>query len=196
MNRDKLILIMQKYQKYILIVLSITVIISCIIIYKNYSHNHDVNVNMTEMVGNTKINDQDIKKAIPNSTAADQKDIARLINNKQQYKADYSFYSADQKAGDDQAKVFSKDHNSKDVIKQTSRTDVPAAYNTPAATIYNNNYYAIQQQRKHDIKVGAVVIHDKAAAEISYRNRDIEYKVFVDQQGAAGGGVSYTVAKW
>ena len=63
-------------------------------------------------------------------------------------------------------------------------------------TVYNNTYYAVHQEKKHDIKAGVAVVDNKAAAVIMYRNREMSYSVYTDGHRATGAAVQYTICKW
>lgn len=63
-------------------------------------------------------------------------------------------------------------------------------------TVYNNTYYAVHQENKHDIKAGVAVVDDKAAAVVTYRNRELSYSVYTDGHKATGAAVQYTICKW
>ena len=63
-------------------------------------------------------------------------------------------------------------------------------------TVYNNTYYAVHQEKKHDIKAGVAVVDNKAAAVITCRNREMSYSVYTDGHRAAGAAVQYTICKW
>lgn len=63
-------------------------------------------------------------------------------------------------------------------------------------TVYNNTYYAVHQEKKHDIKAGVAVVDDKAAAVVTYRNRELSYSVYTDGHKATGAAVQYTICKW
>lgn len=63
-------------------------------------------------------------------------------------------------------------------------------------TVYNNTYYAVHQEKKHDIKAGVAVVDDKAAAIVTYRNRELSYSVYTDGHKATGAAVQYTICKW
>lgn len=63
-------------------------------------------------------------------------------------------------------------------------------------TVYNNTYYAVHQEKKHDIKAGVAVVDKKAAAVVTYRNREMSYSVYTDGHRATGAAVQYTICKW
>lgn len=109
--------------------------------------------------------------------------------------------------GDKIAEDFAAENHADYVIKE--KNDIPQiienkdksrAENKPEETkIYTNNYYAVSQEKKHDIKAGIAVIDDKANAVLTYRNRDVSYSLYTDgnkDKIIKGAAIQVTLAKW
>lgn len=63
--------------------------------------------------------------------------------------------------------------------------------------IIENNYYAINLNRKHSVEVGIKYVNKDVYAAASYRNRDVRYEVMYSPKTKKwGAGVMVTVAKW
>ena len=147
---------------------------------------------------------QALQEYFPNMSKADAKDTSRLIEHAQQQAPTYQYFTNTQQAADRQAQAYASRDKADKLIKTTTAVpviDSAAAKSKDngqhAAEVIQNNYYAIQQQRKHEVKAGAAVIDQKVYGELSYRNRDVEYSVYCDTSGQHyGAGVQYTIAKW
>lgn len=114
--------------------------------------------------------------------------------------------------GDKIAENFAAENHADYIVKE--KNDIPQiientepenkdksrAENKPEETkIYNNNYYAVSQEKKHDIKAGIAVIDNHADAVLTYRNRDISYSLYTDgnkDKIIKGAAVQVTIAKW
>lgn len=114
--------------------------------------------------------------------------------------------------GDKIAEDFEAENHADYIVKE--KNDIPQiieniepenkdksrAENKPEETkIYTNNYYAVSQEKKHDIKAGIAVIDDKANAVLTYRNRDVSYSLYTDgnqDKIIKGAAIQVTLAKW
>ena len=137
---------------------------------------------------------QTAEKKAENMTRSDVKDISHRIEYvERKEKPTTVFYADSQQEADKKAEMISKQENPKNVlVKETAKET-----ETEKAKIYQNNYYSINMNRKHDIKVGAAMIDDTAYISATYRNRDVSYTGFYSPEKKTGGaGVSVTVAKW
>ena len=125
----------------------------------------------------------------------DANDIARLANRSASNEKAYAHsITTDEAVADNQAKEIAKDSKADMVIKQTSE-DTKAS--NDKIQVSDNNYYVIQQTRKHSVSVGAADINNEAYATISYRNRDITYTGYYNPSTKdAGVGVSIQIASW
>lgn len=145
-----------------------------------------------------------LQEYFPNMSKSDAKDTSRLINHAQQQAPTHQYFTTTQQAADRQAQAYAARDKADKLIKTTTAVpviDSAAAKSKDngqhAAEVIQNNYYAIQQNRKHEIKAGAAVIDSKVYGELSYRNRDVEYSVYCDTSVQHyGAGIQYTVAKW
>ena len=103
---------------------------------------------------------------------------------------------------DHQAQSYAKQQKADKVVKTSVTKQMPDIQNpdgskTPGQQIVENDYYAINLNRKHDVKLGVAVIDSTAYIEASYRNREVECQIFYSpKKQAAGAGIKYTVAKW
>ena len=126
----------------------------------------------------------------------DANDIARLATRSASSEKPYAHsITTDVAVADTQAKEIAKDHKASMVIKQTSE-DKQAS--NDKIQVQDNNYYIIQQERKHAISVGPSVDVDshKVDAAISYRNRNVTYTVVTDGHSVDNVTVQYQVARW
>lgn len=145
-----------------------------------------------------------LQEYFPNMSKSDAKDTSRLINHAQQQAPTYQYFTNTQAAADRQAQAYASRDKADKLIKTTTEKQVIDSATADskdngqsAPQVIQNNYYAIQQQRKHEVKAGAAVIDQKVYGELSYRNRDIEYSVYCDTSGQHyGAGIQYTIAKW
>ena len=64
-------------------------------------------------------------------------------------------------------------------------------------SVIENDYYAINLERKHRVKAGAAMIDNDAYVTVDYQNRDVEYKAYYSPSAKkVGAGVEVTIAKW
>lgn len=113
------------------------------------------------------------------------------------------YVTATEQQGDDIARKTAEHERADYVVKQrdtapaiVAPTDDSKGNKGQQTTVYNNTYYAVHQEKKHDIKAGVAVVDDKAAAVVTYRNRELSYSVYTDGHKATGAAVQYTICKW
>ena len=109
------------------------------------------------------------------------------------------YVTATEQQGDDIARKTAEHERADYVVKQRDTAPAivaPTDDRGQQTTVYNNTYYAVHQEKKHDIKAGVAVVDDKAAAVVTYRNRELSYSVYTDGHKATGAAVQYTVCKW
>lgn len=114
------------------------------------------------------------------------------------------YVTATEQQGDDIAKQTAEHERAAYVVKQRDTAPAIVAPTDDGkgedkgqqTTVYNNTYYAVHQEKKHDIKAGVAVVDDKAAAVVTYRNRELSYSVYTDGHKATGAAVQYTICKW
>ena len=123
--------------------------------------------------------------------ADDAKDVSNLITKAVQSGPTAVFYTTTQKAADNEAQTLAKADKADYVLKQTTSTPVKSAEQI------QNNYYAIQQERKHRMAAGVTAIDGQAYATVSYTNDRLTYELHSkDMKGIDGASIMYTVKKW
>ena len=126
----------------------------------------------------------------------DASDIARLATRYASTEKAYAHsITTDEAVADNQAKEIAKDRKADMIIKQTSE-DTKAS--NDKIQVQDNNYFLIQQERKHSISVGPSIDVDshKVDAAISYRNRNVTYTVATDGHCVDNVTVQYQIARW
>jgi len=124
---------------------------------------------------------------------ADAADVSHLINTAVQQPPTAIYYTTTQAAADKQAQQMAAKDKADYVLKQPQIGES----NSELSSQISNNYYAIQQEKKHRIAVGAAEINSRAYAVISYANRDMTVTAYSkDIRGIDGVSVTYTLAKW
>lgn len=113
------------------------------------------------------------------------------------------YVTTTERQGDDIAQQTAKHEGADYVVKQKDADPTIVATDDSKdkdkgqqTTVYNNTYYAGHQEKKHDIKAGVAVVDNKAAAVVTYRNRELSYSVYTDGHRATGAAVQYTICKW
>ena len=141
---------------------------------------------------------QDLQPYFPNETKSTVKDISRQIEHTVESKApEYHYYTVTQEAADQQAQDYGKKEHVDKIVKTTREVESKDDKGDPTGQkIYENDYYGINLERKHKIKVGAIHVDNANYASLTYQNRDIEYSIYGNQEGVKGGGVNVTIAKW
>ena len=129
-----------------------------------------------------------LSTAFPHETQSTLKDMNHQIERAKNTQApQYHYYTYNQESADRQAQSYAKQPDIQN----------PDGTKTPGQQIVENDYYAINLNRKHDVKAGAAVVDGTAYVEVSYRNRDVELQAFYSPEKQTGGaGIKYTVAKW
>lgn len=128
-------------------------------------------------------------------STSDVSDITRLANRSASTEKAYAHsITTDEAVADNQAKEIAKDRKADMIIKQTSE-DTKAS--NDKINLQDNNYYIVQQTRKHSVSVGVADVDSEAYATVSYRNRQTEVTAYYSpQSGKTGAGVSYQIARW
>ena len=131
-------------------------------------------------------------KTISNNDA---NDITRLANRSASTEKPYAHsITTDEAVADNQAKEIAKNSKASMVIKQTAED---AKASNDKVNVHDNNYYVINQERKHAINVGVADVDNSAYATVSYRNRQVEYTAMYNPSThQAGAMVQVTVSKW
>ena len=125
----------------------------------------------------------------------DASDIARLANRSASTEKPYAHsITTDEAVADNQAKEIAKNRKADLIIKQTAEDKQTS---NDKINVSDNNYYVINQERKHAINVGVADIDSKAYVTASYRNRSVTYTGYYNpQSGETGAGVSVQIARW
>ena len=131
-------------------------------------------------------------KTISNNDA---NDIARLINRSASSEKPYAHsITTDKTIADAQAGEIAKDRKADLIIKQTSENKQAS---NDKINMQDNNYYIIQQERKHSVAVGIADVDNDAYITASYRNRKTEVTGYYNPStGKTGAGVSYQISRW
>lgn len=160
-----------------------------------------------------------LKQEIPELSKSDAQDLSRQIQRTVEQQApQYHYYTYTQKAADTQAQQYASEQKADKIVKETQY--VPIYVNGQEKDkelveekkpnenleryekekdnqVIENNYYAINLNRKHSVEVGAKYVHDTTYAAVSYRNRDVRYEVmYAPGKDRWGAGIMVTVAKW
>ena len=123
------------------------------------------------------------------------KDLSRQINRvgKKELPA-YHSITTDETIADNKATEIAKKQKADAVINQKSKNEKES---NDKADVYDNNYYIVSSERKHDVKAGCAYVDNSAYATISYRNRQVEYTAMYNPSThQAGAMVQVTVARW
>lgn len=177
------------------------ILIACVFIYVNHKKTAEEIPVITTVYSAS--DDKLVQDAVLDAAKAnnrqvsnnDANDIARLANRSESTEKAYAHsITTDEALADNQAQQIAKDRKADLIIKQTS-TDKQAS--NDKINMQDNNYYIIQQERKHSVAVGIADVNNEASATVSYRNRKTEYTAYYSpERGKVGAGVSYQVASW
>lgn len=143
-----------------------------------------------------------LKTYFPDMSNSEAKDVSRRIETVKENSAPtYHYVTYTQTAADEKAQELATVQKADKVVKTTTIVPVEAGkdetVNSPKPSVYENNYYAINMERKHKIAAGVMSVDGKAYAAVSYTNRDVTATAYTDDfRGINGGSVMYTVAKW
>ena len=143
------------------------------------------------------ISSKEIKNYFPMESEATVKDMAHQMERAKEKQApQYHYYTITQKDADTKAKEYAKAQKADKVVKE-SREVVIKDDAGKTTSVIENDYYAINLERKHSIKTGVTVLDDDTYVKVAYQNRDIEYEVYHSPQTSKTGvGVEVTIAKW
>ena len=143
------------------------------------------------------ISSKEIKSYFPMESEATVKDMAHQLDRAKEKQApQYHYYTITQKEADTKAKEYAKAQKADKVVKESKKVIIKDNDGNKTSVV-ENDYYAINLERKHKIKAGAAVVGDEAYIKASYQNRDIEYEVYHSPQtGKTGVGVEVTIIKW
>lgn len=150
-----------------------------------------------EIVTVPDISQQSLQTYFPMETKATIKDMAHQIQRAKETQApQYHYYTVTQQEADNKAKEYGKIQKADKIVKETHEVEVKDDKGDKTHVI-ENDYYAINLERKHRIKAGAAMIDHDAYMTIGYQNRDVEYKAYYSPSAKkAGAGIEVTIAKW
>lgn len=145
-------------------------------------------------------NIQDIKESLPEVSESEAKDISKRIQKtKEESAPTYHYYTRNQEDADKKAEEYAKKQGADKVLKNTTTRKIENTKKESEKTdsIIENNYYALNMERKHNIMVGSMYVDHNSYLTASYRNRDVTYTALYGiNNHKVGVGVSITIAKW
>ena len=143
------------------------------------------------------ISTEEVKKYFPMESDATVKDMTHQMERvKKKQAPQYHYYTITQEEAETKAKEYVMAQKADKVVKE-SREVVIKDDAGKTTSVIENDYYAINLERKHRIKTGVTVLDDDTYVKVAYQNRDIEYEVYHSPQTSKTGvGVEVTIAKW
>jgi hypothetical protein len=160
----------------------------------------------------TQVQDIDInslKEKFPEDTEGDLKRLSNEIKKAKEEKAPtYRYYTRSQEESDKKAQEYASKQKADRIIKTTTTKEIIGENknagndnekdeNKKTDQIIENNYYAVNTEKKHRVAVGAAHIDKNSYITVGYQNRDVQYTTFYSPtSGNVGVGVNITIAKW
>jgi len=160
----------------------------------------------------TQVQDIDInslKEKFPEDTEGDLKRLSNEIKKAKEEKAPtYRYYTRSQEESDKKAQEYASKQKADRIIKTTTTKEIIGENknagndnekdeNKKTDQIIENNYYAVNMEKKHRVTVGAAHIDKNSYITVGYQNRDVQYTTFYSPtSGNVGVGVNITIAKW
>lgn len=138
-----------------------------------------------------KIDKPEISKILPKATDGDIKKIIKEIEKAEKKEPTYEYYTETDMEADMVAKKYAKQEEKKKVVKTTEKL-----FTIDNKNVYQNKYYSIDTEKKHDIKVGIAYVYDTPYGTLSYRNRDVEYTLMYGGRNKMGAAISYKLLEW
>lgn len=182
---------------YKLILIAVLVLLACIAVQVYIAKQYVPPIKEVEQITPETVKEEQLDTGHYTSDA-DAKDVSHLINKAQDKAPTVQYFTYMDKDADNKAQQFAKTDKADYVIKQQKDITPMTKNGTDEnkTNVYQNNYYAVQQERKHDISMGAAAIDNKEYVSATYRNRDVSYTAYYAQDGKYGAGVSCRIAKW
>jgi hypothetical protein len=151
-----------------------------------------------EVVHVPEITTQALQQAMPDLSKSEVKDTAHQIQRAKETQApQYHYYTYTQAAADKQAQEYAEKDKADKLVKETKEVEVKNEETGETSKVIENDYYAINLERKHRIKAGAAMIDKTAYISLGYQNRDVEYKIYyAPEKKEVGAGIEVTIAKW
>lgn len=157
-----------------------------------------------EITSVPEVTKQELREKLPEATESEIKDIDRRIRETKEEKAPtYHYYTKTQEAADEKAREYAREQKADKIIKTTKVKEIEKPGNNDDSkksqkdTVIENDYYAINMERKHNITLGSTYVDHNSYVTASYRNRDVTYTALYGiNNHEVGIGVAVTVAKW
>lgn len=160
----------------------------------------------------TQVQDTDVNSLREKFPDDSEKDLKRLSNEikkaKEEKAPTYRYYTRTQEEADKKAQEYASKQKADRIIKTTTTKEIIGENkntdngdkkdeNKKTDQIIENNYYAVNMEKKHRVTVGAAHIDKNSYLTVGYQNRDIQYTAFYSPtSGNVGVGVNVTIAKW
>lgn len=145
-------------------------------------------------------NIQDIRESLPEASESEIKDVTKRIQKtKEESAPTYHYYTRSQEDADKKAQEYAQKQGADKVLKDTKTREIEGTgkETNKKDSIIENNYYALNMERKHNISVGSMYVDHNSYVTASYKNRDVTYTALYGVNNhKVGVGVSVTVAKW
>ena len=196
----------QKIRVWLPIIASIILIIAAIFFFWRASK---VNESKTpEIITVPSTDTKTLEQYFPDKSKDEIKDISRQIERTTTLAPQYHFYTNTEEEADKLAGQYAERDKTDKIIKTSKQIEVQGDSSSKVSdnsndiassknSIQENNYYAIQMERKHKIQIGVARIDDGNYASVTYQNRNLSYAGYYDWQDKKGGaGISYTISKW
>lgn len=192
----------QKIRVCLPIIASIVLIMAAIFFFWKASN---INESKTpEIITVPSTDTKTLEQYFPDKSKDEIKDISRQIERTTTLAPQYHFYTNTEEEADRLAGQYAKRNKADQIIKTSKQIEVQGDSTSKASdtassknSIQENNYYAIQMERKHKIQIGVARIDDDNYASVTYQNRNLSYTGYYDWQDKKGGaGISYTISKW
>lgn len=147
----------------------------------------------------TDTNVSSIEEAMSEVSKKEAQEISdKIIEVKAEKAPEYHYYTSIQEQADIKAREYADEQKADKVMKETSKVDVTGEKGeTSSQQVIENNYYAINLEKKHSVEVGAAVIDSTAYITAAYRNRNIKYEaLYSPNSNKFGINISATIVKW
>lgn len=183
--------------KYFPIIFIILALIFWIFIY---TINNNENKKTPEINQVPSTSTQDIREKLPEASESEIRDISkRMQKAKEETAPTYHYYTRTQEDADKKAQEYAQKQGADKVFKNTTTREIESKEKDTKKpdSIIENNYYAVNMERKHNITVGSMYVDHNSYVTASYRNRDVTYTALYGLNNHnVGVGISVTVAKW
>lgn len=125
------------------------------------------------------------------------KEVSDLINKAVKKQANATYFTNTQQEADSKAQALAKEDKADYLLKQTTKSADNKTADSNSNKQIQNNYYAISEEKKHSISVGATAVNGQTYATVAYTNDRLTYELHSkDLKKIDGASVMYTVKKW